>query len=101
MTTQPTAPATDAAAETRFVRAMNAARVGIAQRRAEIRQAAERSKRSDAELIRVAVGSRPDLGSDVANAAGALVAARNGALADWPDADVARAAQTLQELAAA
>ena len=66
-----------------------------------LRAEAARSKQTDTGLMRVALGARPDLGSDVANAAGALLAARNDALSVWPEADLARAVGTLQELAAA
>lgn len=66
--------------------------------RAYLAAEAAKSKRTDAELMRVALGSRPGLGSDVAHAAGALVAERTGALADWPAADVIRAAGTLNAL---
>lgn len=66
--------------------------------REAILAAAAKSKRTDAELVRVALGSRPDLGSDVAHAAGALYVARTGNLADWPAEDVERAAAVLADL---
>lgn len=66
--------------------------------RAHIAAEAAKSKRTNAELIRIAMGARPDLGPDFANAAGALVAERTGALVDWPAEDVERAADTLRAL---
>ena len=84
--------------EAEFVQAFNAMRLGVAERRARLAAEAARSRRTDAELLRVAVGSRPDLGADVAHAAGALVAARHGALADWTDEACARAVVLLDEV---